>query len=162
MLWRLLRFLFALPVALTATGATATTVPSPPPDRPESENGYTQAAKAAEDPPSVEVADEDQPKFPEMGYSPTDRDAQPVMRAPPEYPEECLAGAKPKETVFIEFDVPPTGKAVNLRIISSTNPCFNKAAIASIERWRYAPIMDDSGKPRWRRGVETAITFELS
>lgn len=94
------------------------------------------------------------------GFNP-DRDAQPLVRIPPQYPERCMGRAKTRETVFVEFDVTPDGTTTNIRAIDSTNSCLNSAAVKSVERWKYQPKIVDN-KAEWRRGVQTAITFELA
>lgn len=94
------------------------------------------------------------------GFNP-DRDAQPLVRIPPQYPERCMQRARPSETVFVEFDVTPEGTTTNIRVIDSTNSCLNSAAVKSVERWKYQPkIVENRAEPR--RGVQTAITFELA
>lgn len=94
------------------------------------------------------------------GFNP-DRDAQPLVRIPPQYPERCMSRAAAKETVFVEFDVTPDGSTTNINVIETTNSCLNRAAIRSVERWKYQPkIVDNEGQ--WRRGVQTAISFELA
>ncbi len=94
------------------------------------------------------------------GFNP-DRDAQPLVRIPPQYPERCMSRAGAKETVFVEFDVTPDGTTTNIRVVETTNSCLNSAASRSVERWKYQPKIVEN-KPEWRRGVQTAITFELS
>lgn len=94
------------------------------------------------------------------GFNP-DRDAQPLVRIPPQYPERCMSRAAASETVFVEFDVTPDGTVTNVRVIDSTNSCLNSSAIRSVERWKYQPkIVDNVAQPR--RGVQTAITFQLA
>lgn len=94
------------------------------------------------------------------GFNP-DRDAQPLVRIPPQYPERCMSRAQAKETVFVEFDVTPDGTTTNIRVVESTNSCLNSAATKSVERWKYQPKIVEN-KAEWRRGVQTAITFELA
>ena len=94
------------------------------------------------------------------GFNP-DRDAQPLVRIPPQYPERCMSRAAASETVFVEFDVTPEGTVTNVRVVDSTNSCLNSAAVRSVERWKYQPKIVDN-EAQWRRGVQTAITFELS
>ncbi|MCA8888049.1 MAG: energy transducer TonB [Parvularculaceae bacterium] len=94
------------------------------------------------------------------GFNP-DRDAQPLVRIPPQYPERCMARASAKETVFVEFDVTPDGTTTNIRVIDTTNSCLNSAATRSVERWKYQPKIVDN-VAEWRRGVQTAISFELA
>jgi periplasmic protein TonB len=93
------------------------------------------------------------------GFNP-DRDAQPLVRIPPQYPDRCQTRAKPQEAVTLEFDVNPEGNVVNPRVLNSSNSCFDRAAMRSVERWRYAPSIRD-GQPRPRLGVRTRVTFNL-
>lgn len=93
------------------------------------------------------------------GFNP-DRDAQPLVRIPPQYPDRCQTRAKAAESVTLEFDVNPEGNVVNPRVVNSTNSCFDRAAMRSVERWRYAPRIED-GQPRPRFGVRTQVTFNL-
>lgn len=93
------------------------------------------------------------------GFNP-DRDAQPLVRIPPQYPQRCMARARDVETVVLEFDVSPEGTVINPKVIDSTNSCLERAAIRAVERWRYNPkIVDNVSQPRF--GVRTAIDFEL-
>lgn len=89
-----------------------------------------------------------------------DRDAQPLVRIPPQYPERCMSRAEARETVVVQFDVTPEGQTTNIQAIDTTNSCLNSAAIRSVERWKYQPKIVDN-KAEWRRGVVTQITFEL-
>lgn len=93
------------------------------------------------------------------GFNP-DRDAQPLVRIPPQYPQRCMARARSLETVVLEFDVTPEGSVVNPQVLESTNSCLNRAALRAVQRWRYNPkIVDDVAQPRY--GVRTAIDFTL-
>lgn len=93
------------------------------------------------------------------GFNP-DRDAQPLVRIPPQYPQRCMARADPSESVLVEFDVTPEGTVVNTRVIESSNSCFNRAAMRAVERWRYNPkIVDNVPEPRF--GVRHVIEFAL-
>lgn len=94
------------------------------------------------------------------GFNP-DRDAQPLVRIPPQYPERCMARAQDEEIVVVQFDVTPDGQTTNIKAIDSTNTCLNRAAERSVERWKYQPkIVDNTAQ--WRRGVVTQIKFTLS
>ncbi|MBS3743322.1 MAG: energy transducer TonB [Wenzhouxiangellaceae bacterium] len=93
------------------------------------------------------------------GFNP-DRDAQPLVRIPPQYPQRCMARADTLESVSVEFDVTPEGTVVNPRVLNSTNSCFNRAAMRAVERWRYNPkIVEGVAEPRLN--VRTVIDFEL-
>jgi protein TonB len=93
------------------------------------------------------------------GFNP-DRDAQPLVRIQEQYPERCMTNAKPKESVLVEFDVTPEGTTTNIRVVESSNSCFNRSVIRSVERWKYQPKIVDN-QAQWRRGVQTTITYEL-
>ncbi len=93
------------------------------------------------------------------GFNP-DRDAQPLVRIPPQYPERCMNRAKASESVLVQFDVTPDGQTTNIDAVESSNSCLNRAAIRSVERWKYQPKIVDN-QAQWRRGVQTVITFTL-
>lgn len=91
------------------------------------------------------------------GFNP-DRDAQPLVRIPPQYPPQCMDHARDVETVVVELNVTPEGTVINVNVVNSTNRCFDRAAIRAVERWRYAPrIVDNVAQPRF--GVRTAVDF---
>lgn len=94
------------------------------------------------------------------GFNP-DRDAQPLVRIPPQYPERCQSRSSDRETVLVEFDVTPEGQTTNISVVDSSSSCFNRSASRSVERWKYQPKIVDN-VPQWRRGVQTQITFELA
>ncbi|MEL6112759.1 MAG: energy transducer TonB, partial [Pseudomonadota bacterium] len=94
------------------------------------------------------------------GFNP-DRDAQPLVRIPPQYPERCQARAKSLEFVIVQFDVDTQGVPQNIQVVEASSSCFNRAAVRSVERWKYQPKIVD-GNPEWRRGVVQRISFQLS
>lgn len=93
------------------------------------------------------------------GFNP-DRDAQPLVRIPPQYPERCQSRAGSDEYVTVEFDVTPEGQTTNIKVIDSSNSCFNRSATRSVERWKYQPKIVDN-EVQWRRGVQTVVRFQL-
>ncbi|GGY41348.1 TonB family protein [Parvularcula lutaonensis] len=62
-----------------------------------------------------------------------------LVAVDPVYPPLCEAAAAEIETVTVAFTVSSRGRPINPRITSSTNPCFNGAALAALTRWRYDP-----------------------
>jgi protein TonB len=94
------------------------------------------------------------------GFNP-ERDAQPLVRIPPQYPERCQSRAGEEERVLLEFDVTPDGTTTNIRVVESSNSCFNREASRSVERWKYQPKIVDQ-EPQWRRGVQTTVVFQLA
>ncbi len=93
------------------------------------------------------------------GFNP-DRDAQPLVRIPPQYPDRCMSRAGPSESVVVQFDVTPEGQTTNANVVDSSNSCLNRAAVRSVERWKYQPKIVDN-EAQWRRGVQTTVTFVL-
>lgn len=94
------------------------------------------------------------------GFNP-DRDAQPLVRIPPQFPDRCQSRADSEEIVVVQFDVTPDGQTTNIEAVDSSNSCFNRAAIRSVERWKYQPKIVDN-EAQWRRGVVTQIKFQLA
>ena len=89
-----------------------------------------------------------------------DRDAQPLVRVPPSGFERCIGSKASTEVVTLEFDVTPQGTVTNVRVIDSTDSCYNRYAIRSAEKWKYQPKIVD-GEQAWRRGVRTNIKFQV-
>lgn len=87
-----------------------------------------------------------------------DRDAQPLVRIPPQYPGRCQARADVNERVMVAFDVTPDGAVVNAEVIDSSNSCFHRAALRAVERWKYEPKFENN-QPRARHGVHTQFSF---
>lgn len=90
-----------------------------------------------------------------------DFDARPIKRLPPRYPEKCMRIAKSTETVIVEFDVTAEGLTSNARVAESTEPCLNESARDSVRDWKFRPKVE-GGKAVERKGVQTAIIYELS
>lgn len=93
------------------------------------------------------------------GFNP-DRDAQPMVRIPPQYPDMCQSRARPSEWVVVEFNVTPQGAVVDAKVIEASNACFHRAALRAVQRWKYEPKME-GGEAKPRYGVRTQFTFRL-
>ena len=93
------------------------------------------------------------------GFNP-DRDAQPLVRIPPRYPERALSRGV-EGWVLVQFNVTPEGEVVNAEIIDGEpKGMFDRSAIRAVENWKYQPKIVD-GKPAPRFGVQTVFTFKL-
>ena len=57
----------------------------------------------------------------------------------PEYPDRCDRSAADVESVTIRFDISVEGRAINARVASSSNACFDSEALRTVARWRFAP-----------------------
>jgi periplasmic protein TonB len=96
----------------------------------------------------------------DISFDVSDRDAQPLVRIPPQYPPRA-AERGIEGRCSVEFDVTPDGNPTNVRILSCTNSVFERETIRAVERWRYEPRVQD-GVPQWRRGVQTQFDYNLN
>ncbi|MEO1135445.1 MAG: TonB family protein [Pseudomonadota bacterium] len=76
----------------------------------------------------------------------------------PGYPERCARGADQLESVTVMFDVSANGRAVNGRIVSSSNDCFEGEALRTLSRWRFDPRTVD-GAPAIDSGKTATLNF---
>lgn len=81
-------------------------------------------------------------------------EAQVLERIEPVYPPECEAEAKANEAVTLAFTITPGGAVVSERVSSTTNPCFDRAALNALKRWRFSPrTVDGSPRPAFEQQV---------
>ncbi|MEQ8178827.1 MAG: TonB family protein [Amphiplicatus sp.] len=85
---------------------------------------------------------------------------KPLIRVAPRFPEAC-ASKGVEGVVLVEFDVTAEGNVVNPRVISSSNSCFDRAAVRAVSGWKYPPDMRD-GRPVPRYGVTERFNFQLT
>lgn len=132
----------------------------PPPPPPQIER------QAAEQPnEDMSTVGGELPEFesPEMSgdsvnFDVSDRDAQPMVRIPPQYPPRAAErGTEGQCTV--SFDVTPDGTPTNIQALECDG-MFERATIRAVERWRYEPKVQD-GTAVWRRGVVTQLDYQL-
>ena len=80
----------------------------------------------------------------------------PVIRIPPQYPENCRSrGAQ--GVVIVEFDVSPEGNVVNPRIVDSSDRCFNRTVLKTVSGWKYPPAAGGG----MRYGLVEQFSFQL-
>jgi len=89
----------------------------------------------------------------------SDRDAQPLVRIPPQIPSRFLSGDNSGYCKAV-FDVSPEGKPFNVRTSVCTNRQLESATIKSIQKWKYNPKIVD-GRSVSRSGVHTTVKFNL-
>lgn len=82
-----------------------------------------------------------------------------LERVEPVYPPRCEPSAAATETVDVAFTITPNGDVVSERVASSTNPCFERAALNAITRWRFSPKMID-GAPRPAFEQQASFRFD--
>lgn len=95
-----------------------------------------------------------------LSISGNDRDAQPIIRVPPQYPpgaaERGIQG-----WVQVRFSVSPTGIVRDAAVVASEpGTVFDQAALAAVARWRYNPRVE-AGVAVDRVGLETLLRFAL-
>ena len=90
----------------------------------------------------------------------SDRDAQPLVRIPPQFPSRFLNGDN-SGYCKVRFDVSPEGQPFNVQATLCTSNQLKSATIKSVQKWKYNPKMVD-GRPASRSGVESKIRFDLS
>ncbi len=95
----------------------------------------------------------------DIGAAPSDRDIQPIVRIPPQYPRRAAERGL-EGYVDLRFSISITGAVLNPQVTYSTSSIFNRSAIRAVEKWKYNPKIVD-GQAVERHGVEVRITFEL-
>ncbi|MEQ8406481.1 MAG: TonB family protein [Oceanicaulis sp.] len=134
----------------------------PPPPPPQIE-------REVADQPSEDLSTQmgDLPEFetPELNndnvsFDVSDRDAQPMVRIPPQYPPRA-AERGTEGSCEVTFDVTPDGTPTNIRILDCSSSLFERSTIRAVERWRYEPKVQ-GGNAVWRRGVVTRLDYQLT
>lgn len=83
-----------------------------------------------------------------------------TIRVSPVYPRR-MAERGIEGDVTVEFTITVEGTVVNPRVISSTNPGFEQAALNAVSRWRYRPRLVN-GQPVEQTGVRVTLQFRLT
>lgn len=134
-------------------------VPPPPPPQIERER----ADQPSEDMNTVvgDLPDFEAPDLAggDVSFDVSDRDAQPLVRIPPQYPPRA-AERGTEGYCDMQFDVTPDGTPTNIQTINCSSSLFERTSARAIERWRYEPKIQD-GTAVWRRGVRTTIDYQL-
>ena len=102
------------------------------------------------------------------------RDATPLVRRSPRYPNHCQrwAAAEDFDTVLVEFTITRDGRVEIVRdqlgrvlsgprVIESSHACFNRPSVAAVSDWRYCPKIVD-GEPAVRPGLVVQFSFGLN
>lgn len=87
------------------------------------------------------------------------KDVTPIFRTPPVFPARFIRGDF-SGYCRVRFDINPEGKPFNVEIRICTDNRLEKATIKSVQKWKYAPQVED-GRPVSRFGLETKIRFEI-
>ncbi|MEE2527021.1 energy transducer TonB [Hyphobacterium sp. HN65] len=95
-----------------------------------------------------------------VSFNVSDRDAQPLVRIPPQYPVRA-AERGTEGYCDMTFNVSPDGTPVDIQATYCTSSLFERSSVRAVERWRYSQRIVD-GVPQMRRGVVTRIEYELA
>jgi TonB family protein len=63
---------------------------------------------------------------------------------------------------MVEFDVTAEGSVINPRVIASENSCLDRSALNTIQKWKYTPKTDGSGRPVPQRGLRQTFNYQLT
>ena len=134
----------------------------PPPPPPQIERQVAEAP--AEDMNTIagEIPEFDAPDLGsgDVSFDVSDRDAQPMVRIPPQYPPRAAERGE-EGSCLMQFDVTPDGTPTNIVALDCTSSLFERSSIRAVERWRYEPRIEN-GNAVWRRGVQTSLDYQLA
>lgn len=86
--------------------------------------------------------------------------AMPIFRVAPSYPRRQQSRGI-EGFVDLAFDIGPTGKTENIRVIyAEPKGAFERASIKALSKWKYQPAMED-GVGQVQKNQTTRIKFEL-
>ena len=86
--------------------------------------------------------------------------AMPIFKVAPQYPRSLQARGI-EGFVDLMFDISPTGKTQNIRVIySEPNGSFDRASIKALKKWKYKPAVND-GVAIVQKNQTTRISFNL-
>ncbi len=86
--------------------------------------------------------------------------AMAIFKVAPQYPRRLLTRGV-EGFVDLVFDITPTGKTENIRVVySQPQGAFDRSAVKALEKWKYNPAMDD-GIAMAQKNQTTRITYEL-
>ena len=132
-----------------------------PPPPPQIERA--KADKPTEKIASIEgaVPEFESPKIDASNFKITvsDRDAQPLVRIPPQIPPRFLQGDN-SGYCKVRFDVSPEGQPFNIQTTVCTSRVLERSTIKNVQKWKYNPKIVD-GRSVSRTGVETTIRYNI-
>ncbi len=84
----------------------------------------------------------------------------PISRQAPPFPSSCQSRGTEGYAV-VEYDVTVRGQVRNARVVDSSHPCFERAALSAVARWQYRPALGAEGD-YLARGERTRLAFVLT
>ena len=87
------------------------------------------------------------------------QEAKLINSEAPRFPARCASRAKATESIMLSFTVSVLGTIENPQVLSSTNRCFNRAALQTLNRWRFNPRLEN-GRPTASRARTAIVKFQ--
>lgn len=94
-----------------------------------------------------------------VSFNISDRNAQPLVRIPPQYPPRA-AERGIEGFCLMQFNVSPDGTPIDIIALECSSSMFERSSIRAVERWRYSPRIVD-GVAQTRTGVQTRLDYQL-
>jgi protein TonB len=86
----------------------------------------------------------------------------PFYKIKPKYPRAALV-AGVEGFIVMKVDINETGAVENVRVVGGTQRnMFQDEARRAVEKWKYKPFMDASGKPTKKTDHEVRVDFKLT
>ncbi len=92
-----------------------------------------------------------------FNISQLDRVPEPIVQPPPQFPVQLKKDVDSAEVV-VEFIVDSRGDTRDVRVVSSTHPGFEHAAVEGVGKWRFRPGMKTGRKVNTRMMVPIRFT----
>lgn len=84
----------------------------------------------------------------------------PIVRTAPMYPSSA-SRQRITGYVILKFSIDTNGGVENIEVIESVpSKVFDGAAKKAVEKWKYAPLLED-GKPIYLTDVKTKLAFNI-
>ena len=90
----------------------------------------------------------------------SDRAPLPLVRVEPQYPQQAARRGL-EGWVVVRFTIAASGSIKNAVVVQSSDPLFERNALAAVNRWKYQPQVHD-GKPADTPGVQVKFSFKPS
>ncbi len=93
------------------------------------------------------------------GVTINERDPQPIVRIPPQFPRRAAQRGQ-EGYVVVEFTIAADGSVKDPVVVEASSSVFEREAIRAILRWKYRPQIRD-GRAADRAGVRVRLDFQL-
>jgi protein TonB len=89
----------------------------------------------------------------------SDRDALPLVRVEPEYPQQARQ-RRIEGWVQVRFTISTAGSVRDAVAVKSSHALFERNAIRAVSKWKYQPQLRD-GKPAEAPGQQVVVRFKM-